>query len=408
MLKNVDKLIGKAITLLAVVAYFQFFKFIAIPYSFRIMSQIIVGGLLLALIIIRTIYQSPEDTKLNFKGPIIVMIISTIPSYLVALSHHNQPLLSSILANQIIWFYLLYFFVHIFQVSVKFLIRTLVITGLLVVALFYLQYFLYPKVFLDIVFLKARGTLRIVVPGMLCTQLAYFFFLDRFFKTSRFLDLVFSLLSLSIFVLQGSRQLIFSMIFLTLVMLFFHKKVHGRILKAGILTLASITVFLVFRDIFFELASISTSQVESLGEGVRIKAAKFFLTTFQSDGWTYFFGNSRANSGGFYAQRLNLYSYKYGFFITDIGIFGDYVRYGIIFVVAGLFMLVKSIRFKVGLEYRYLKYYIVMQCFTLATGKGILGGVDILILLILYIFDMDFAQRSQKNEKSELGVTKTI
>jgi hypothetical protein len=43
----------------------------------------------------------------------------------------------------------------------------------------------------------------------------------------------------------------------------------------------------------------------------------------------------------------------------------------------------------VGPEYSYLKYYIAMQSFTLLTGKGILGGVDIILLLILYIFDTE-------------------
>lgn len=406
MLKNFDKFVGKAVTLFVVIAYFQFFKLVVIPYSFRIIAQMIAGGLMLALIILGSIYQSERDIKLNFKVAITVLIISSFPSFFVALSYHNQSLSGSLLANQIIWFYLLYFFVHVYKVPAKFLIRTLVIIGVLVVALFYVQYFLYPKVIMDIPFLKSRGTLRILVPGMLCTQLAYFFFLDRFFKSSRFLDLILSLVALSVFVLQGSRQLIFSMVFLTLIMLFFHKKVQSRFLKVGIIILASLAVFLIFRDIFIELARVSTSQVEEFGEGVRIKAARFYLTDFQSDGWTYLFGNSRPASGNFYGRKLELFAYKYGYYITDIGIIGDYVRYGIIFVIAGLFMLLKSIRFKVGLEYRYLKYYIVMQCFTLATGKGILGGVDILILLILYIFDLNVAQGIQKTETRELGVTK--
>jgi len=107
--------------------------------------------------------------------------------------------------------------------------------------------------------------------------------------------------------------------------------------------------------------------------------------------WAYIFGNSCSGPGSPYNQRSILYQLQ-GYFITDIGIIGDYIKYGIVFVLAGIFLLLKAIFFKTTLEFQFLKYYIFSQCFTLLTGYGIFGGVDIILLLILYIFDIQRAE----------------
>lgn len=405
MLKNLDRFVVHMIVVFVLVAYFQLFKFIMIPYSIRIASQILACGLMLALIILRIAYQTDYSVKMNFAAPIIILIISAIPSYFVAMSSHNQSFLASISANHVIWFYLVYFFLHYYKVSSKYIIHLVVIMGLFVVGLFYLQLVMYPKMLMDINVFRARGTLRLVVPGMLCAQLAYFYFLNRFLKSSKFGDFLLSLIVLSIFIIQGSRQLIFAIIFLTLIMLFFSNRVKGRSFKIFILGMASVAVFFVFRDIFLEMTRVSTSQVNNIGEGIRIKAARFFLTSFQSDEWSYIFGNSREASGGMYFRRMQLYSFKYGFFLSDIGIIGDYVRYGIVFVLTGLIMISRSIGFRMDSRYSYLKYYIVMQCFTLLTGKGLFGGVDIILLLILYIFDVDRSEKEFNTRRSSAILT---
>jgi hypothetical protein len=241
---------------------------------------------------------------------------------------------------------------------------------------------------------------------MLCTQVAYFYFLNRFFEKNRISDLILSMVSLSIFVLQGTRQLLFAMAFLTLINLFFSKRIKGRFLKIGVLALASFAIFLIFREIFAELTKVSNSQVNDLASGIRLKAARFFVTTFMPSEWAYIFGNGVSAEGSIYDQKMTLYAMRYGFYLADIGIIGDYIKYGIIFVVAGLIMLFKSIRFKINPEYNFLKYYILTQCFTLVTGYGIFGGVDVILLLILYVFDKDRSNQLEDHTVKELASPK--
>ncbi len=407
MFKNLDRFIGNAVTLFAVVAYFELFKFTMIPFSLRTLSQLAVCGLMIVLIILKLIYQPEKLVRMNFGRVIFIMIIGVIPSYLIADTYHNQSFVISIFASRIIWFYVLYFFVHVYKVSIKFIIQIILYIGLFAVVLYYIQYARYPNIFLDINMLEGRGTIRLFVYGMLCTQVAYFYFLNRFFERNTMIDLILALVSLSIFVLQGTRQLLFAAALLTLINLFFSRRVKGRVVKIGVVTLASLAVFMIFREIFLELTKVSSSQMGDLTGGVRIKASRFFLTSFQPSGWSYLFGNGVAGSGSMYSSRMSLYAFKYGFYLSDIGVIGDYIKYGIVFVLAGLYMLAKSILFKVSPEYRYLKYYIVMQCFTLVTGYGILGGVDVVLLLILYVFDVDRANYTSSNSLEETG-SKTI
>ncbi len=398
--RQFDRLIGNGVTLFVVLAYFEFFKFMAIPSAARNLIQVAACGIMFVLIVLRRIYQPEKLIPMNFAGPVIILILGAIPSYFVAQSYHNQSFMISAYANRVIWFYLLYFFVHVYKVEVKFVIRMLLLIGLFAVLLYYIQYTLYPKIIMDIFIMKARGTIRLFVAGLLCTQMAYFYFLHRFLKKNSLGDLIMALVTLSVFVLQGTRQLLAALVFLTLVSLFFSVQVRGRVIKIALLSLASVAVFFMFREIFIELTRVSSSQMSGLSGGIRLRAARFFLTRFQPDTWSYIFGNGNSGPGSIFNQKMELYAHRYRFFISDIGVIGDYVKYGIIFVVAGLYMIAKSLFFKVSPEYRYLKYYIGMQCFTLLTGYGILGGVDILILLILYIFDVDRAKRNVIQFKS--------
>jgi len=404
MLKNLDRFIGNTVTLFAVMAYFELFMFVMIPSSITALLQVAACALMILLIILKLIYQPENTIRMNFSTSILILIIGVIPSYFIAQSYHNQSFLISAFANRIIWFYVLYFFLHVYKISVKYIIRMILFIGMFAVLLYYIQLTLYPKIILDINILEGRGTIRLFVAGMICTQAAYFYFLNRFFEKNSTIDLILTLVSLSIFILQGTRQLLFAIALLTLVNLFFSRRVKGRVFKIAVFTLASVAVFMIFREIFIELTRVSTSQVSDLAGGIRLKAAKFFLTSFQPHELSYIFGNGNSGRGSIYSQRMTLYTFKYGFYLSDIGVLGDYIRYGIAFVIAGLYMLAKSIMIRVSPEYRYLKYYIIMQCFTLLTGYGILGGVDVVLLLILYVFDVDRANQIKENSVNRLSI----
>jgi len=389
---NITRNISKLVLLFFIVSYFKLFQLSFISSTIGYLAQIISGGLLISFLIIGIIYLPFRHIQMHFSTPIIILIISSIPSIFMAKYFHQQSILISAFAYRLLVFYLIYFYVHIYKIPVQFIIKSIVGVGLLAVVLYYLQLIVFPKMIMNIYYIEGRGTLRLFVPGMICTQAAYFFFLYQFFNKKKFYYLLLSFVSLSIFVLQGTRQMIFALVFLSMVYILFSKKVRSKLLISLIFLSAIVALFFAFQNIFYELTLISSSQSKNLSGGIRLKTMNFFLTDFMPNNWAYFFGNGESGPGSLYSQRLAFLSLKYGFYLSDIGLIGDYIKYGIIFMLAGVVMIVNSIRFRVSPEYSYLKYYIFSQCFTFITGTGIFGGVDIVILCILYIFDIDRAK----------------
>ena len=107
MLQKVDRFIGVAVFVFVLIAYFQLFKFNFVPFSLRVMLQVVAVGLMLFLIIIRFVYEPEKKVSMNFSGLILILIIGAIPSYFVANSFHNQSIQISAFANRMIWFYML-------------------------------------------------------------------------------------------------------------------------------------------------------------------------------------------------------------------------------------------------------------------------------------------------------------
>lgn len=409
MSKFLDRYFGSIIVAISIIAYFQFFRFNAVPHIIKAATQVGVSALLIVLIVVRVIYFKESYNRMHFKGLILVLLLASIPSYFVAYIYHQQSFFISLYANKILFFYLLYFFLHLYKVPVKDILKIFVVTGLIAVVLYYAQLAVYPRLFMNVVAMETRGTIRLFVAGMICTIVAYFYFLNRFFETNNYRALIMAVVCFSVFMLQGTRQLIFSTIFLTLVNLIISHRVKSKFLMLVLVSFASFTVFLVFREIFIGIAVVSSTQAQHYESDIRFRAATFFLTDFMPSTWAYIFGNGASDAGSPFDLKIIYYSLKYKFFQSDIGIIGDYVKYGIVFSIAGLILLIRALLFKVPGQYLFLKFYILTQCFTLLTGKGILGGTDIVIVAILYIFDVARAEyvesvRQKNNEPPNLSV----
>jgi hypothetical protein len=398
MMNKFEKYSINFVLITTVIAYFQLFKFVVIPTPVQTLSQIAAVGIILFFIIMRFIYFDTSHAVMNFKWPILLLLLGAVPSFFIAFYFHQQSFIISAYANRLLLFYLLYFFLHLYKVPPQWIIRIIVVTGLFAVLLYYIQMALYPRMIMNLMSMEQRGTIRLFIPGMICTTATYFYFLNRFFETNSFKFLLFSLVTLSVFVLQGTRQLIFATFFLTVVNLMLSNRVKSKFLMVFLMTLASFAVFMIFQNIFLALTQVSSNQSQNIENDIRVRAAKFFLTTFMPNDLAYIFGNGNAEGGSGYALQNLYYAQKYGFYQNDIGMIGDYVRYGILFTLASFVLLAKAFLIKIGTSYRFLKYFIAAQCFTLLAGKGVLGGADIILICSLYIFDIEHAKLKLKNK----------
>jgi hypothetical protein len=147
-----------------------------------------------------------------------------------------------------------------------------------------------------------------------------------------------------------------------------------------------------FQEIFVNLIDLSKQQSESITENVRIRAAYFFLTELFPNTLSYITGNGADSANSTYGFMIQMYKDAYGFFQSDIGLIGDYTKFGILYILGVLLILIKVIKSNIGEEYKYIKYFYLSVLLTLFTGGGPFAQADSIvgICITLYILDIHF------------------
>jgi len=374
--------------LFVVLGYYQFIKFTLVPRPARILSEFAAIIVIILFLLIKQAYYSEKEAPKNFIFPISLFIISMFLSTIVTNFYHNQSYLLSIWISRGIFFYFLYFLLHAYKFEKKQLEKIIINIGLITIGLYYIQTILYPMQLFDVRMTIDRGTLRLFIPSMGFTIIAYFYYLNKFFKNNKPVDIIIALLCYSIFILQATRQLIASLALLTIINLFRSKQVKSRFFLVIFILIGMVAMFFIFFELFMEMFSVSHEQTGGETESPRIKAIRYFLSEFFPSDLAYILGNGEGHQASPYGMKLLGLQLLRGYYLSDIGLIGDYVRYGAVFVLAAFIMLFKLIAIKIDPEYEYLRYYVFLQLFTIVTGKGIFGVPDLVIILIAYMFDL--------------------
>ncbi len=377
-------------------------EFTAIPRAVRILSQFAAIIVIILLLMFKQIYFREDERPKNFTFPVFIFIVAMLLSGLVARYYHHQPYFLSVWMSRAILFYFLYFLLHAYKIEKAQLEKIIIGLGLLTVGLFYFQTVLYPTKIFDVRMTIDRGTLRLFIPTMGFTLISYFYFLNKFFNDNKIKHGILVLLCYSIFILQATRQLIASIALLTIINLFRSKQVRSRLLIVFLIGLGMVAMFFIFFDLINEMIAVSQQQIGAEEESTRMRAARFFLTKFPPNDLAYILGNGEGHQASPYGMKMLYLQLTHGYYLSDIGLIGDYVRYGILFVIGAIIMLVKLIRIKVPPEYEYLRYQIFLSLFTLLTGKGVFGSPSITLILIAYLFDIGHHElRLKQKNKNE-------
>ncbi len=401
-----DSFFKVSILLIIILGYFQLLSIEAIPRDLRIISGFAAIILIFFMLIIKTVYGKEKDIPKNFSLPIILFIISLFLSTVVSKVHHNQSFILSLWISRGLFFYFLYYMLHAYKYNKQTLEKLFLFLGLLTIVAFYLQTFLFPIRIFDVRMSIDRGTLRLFLPSMSFTIIAYFYFLNRFFKNNKLLPIIIALLALSIFVLQATRQLIASLVLLTIINVFRSKEIKSRLFIVLLIIIGMGSVFIIFYDLFMEIFAVSKVQASGTKESVRLKAIEYFTGEFQPSTLSYILGNGEGHEASMYGLKLAYLRLGKGLYLSDIGIIGDYVRYGILFVIAAVIMLTRLLTIKVPSDYEYLRYFVYLQLFSLFTSKGVFGVPSISIIIIAYLFDLGNYQLKKESSESTKNNTK--
>jgi len=367
----------------------SFYKFSFLGRMDKV-AELIGVGLIVFSIILFFVYSKRLDQPIrrNFVTPILLILISLIPSMLVANTEHGQSFGFTMYAQRALYYYMLYFLLHQMKIEIKDLERIFFGLGFFYVFLYYLQVVLYPNIIFDAYVRAARGTIRIYLSGSDYMAISLFMSVQYFLRTNKIKYLIYSLLFFSIFVLMGGRQMMAIVVFAIALFVLFDRKVKSRSFLIFLGLVLATAVYFMFQEIF-EALLVQSQKDTSTSEGyVRFRAAKFFLTEFMDNSWTYVAGNGRSYPNSRYGSEIRFYADNYGYYLGDIGLIGNYVVYGALFVAGVIAICFRSLKLKIEEEYVYIKYMILTIVLAMITSAGFTKADAIsFMMILLYIID---------------------
>jgi len=153
--------------------------------------------------------------------------------------------------------------------------------------------------------------------------------------------------------------------------------------------LAFIPVYYLFQDIIIAMFEVTREQSQAIESNIRVEAAKFFLKDFFPNGWSYFTGNG-ASGKSLYGLRVFSYAKEYGYNQSDLGLLGDYTKYGFLYVLGVIMILIFALLKKIPEKLMFIKYNFMGIILTLVTGGGAFGMSSPIIIncFLLYLLDV--------------------
>jgi hypothetical protein len=363
-------------------------------------AELMGAVMIIALLAMHLIYSDQLTFKKNFVPFILLIFLGAASSIITANYVKEQTITASIFAERAVFYYFFYFLLHQLKIRPRDLEIIFIIFAVIHVCLYLLQYFAYPKILFDVYMMADRGTIRIYLKGS--DYLALCFFMSMYFwlKTNKLIYAIYMLAAFSIFLLLGGRQTIALMILVLVLAVFFTRQVRSRLFISVMIVISAACVFYMFQDIFKELLVTSNRDRSQGSSYVRIKAAKYFLTTFYKTPVAYITGNGVPGSSSEYASEMSLIRVSKGFYLGDIGLIGTYIMYGIFFIigVAGIFF--KAFKTKIQEHYRYIKFMFLGSMLSLVTGSGF-GEPDFIcfICCLMYLIDVTSVSYDSTAEK---------
>ena len=298
------------------------------------------------------------------------------------------------------YFYFFYFALHLIRISDSDLERIMIFLAVTHIIFYMMQYMAHPNKIFDVRTQEDRGTLRIFLPGLAYVFLSYFYILNKLFVRFSLGKLLLLFFFFSVFVLMGTRQIIFSVFLLTIVNVLLSKRVKSKALILFLVLIGIIPVVLMFQDIFLNLLAVSQQQSEGFEDDIRVRAATFFLTELFPNRISYITGNGEGSTDSSYGQMIQMYMDVFKYFQSDVGLIGDYTKFGAFFVIGVFSIIIRILTGKLSEQYTYIRYFYFTVLLTLLTGGSAFGNADgiVAICFTLYIIDIDKHNRKVDKE----------
>jgi len=366
----------------------EFFRIFFLSRQIIYLLQFGVIGVLLAINLFNIVYWKRESLPRKFRFGFILISIGVGLSVYFAYVYNYQNVIITLWAQRTVYFYLFYSTLHILRIRPDLLIKLVFFFGVLYSVLYILQYVTFPTKIFDVRQELDRGTVRIFLKGASYKGFAFLFCLQEIlFRNSR-KHIYYALFFLSVTFLTGSRSILLNDALIIVLAVIFSKKVKSKYLLIFLLALVMIPIYFIFQDIFTQLFEISLKQGQNAENNVRARAIHYFLNNFSPNKLSYLTGNGEFHFSSPYGQKVASLMFYNGYYMSDVGIVGAFIKYGAIFILGGLFIIFKSLFTRVNTHYMFLRYYLINTIISIVLASTFTTAYSIIaICLICYILD---------------------
>ncbi len=366
-----------------------FFKFVFIPYQIGLLIGFGATMLMLLWILMAMIYDKGIKFK-HHSGLIIGLVfVAVFLGVFGARLGHNQGFLLSLWASGYMYFYLFYFFLHSIRMKHDILEKLLVYMGILFILTYFFQYVIYPIQMFGVRAHEERGTVRIFLPGASFAAFMFYYSLQKIFTTEKKIYVLLCLLYLAVPLLQGTRSAILNLLLGTIVFVLFNRHVKSKVAVMSLMFISAILVFFVFQDIIMNLIEVSQQQASQQNEDIRVRSAKFFLYEFSPTTLNYWIGNGESHMANAYGMKVFFYKAFFGFYQSDIGVIGEYSKYGVLWFLCVFLISRQLFVMKIAPRFLYMKFYALNLMFDLVINGAFTRSYEIIVITsILYLYDV--------------------
>ena len=262
-----------------------------------------------------------------------------------------------------------------------------------------IQFLVYPIQFVYSTILVDRGTIRVFMPGSEYVFTGYFILIGRFFMTRNPKHLVLILPYVIILLLMGTRQMIGSLVLATLINILLSRTIKSKLMMYILIAACLIPFYFIFQNIFDEMFKISHQQhTEGISQNIRYKAVMFYLFKYNPSLAWMIIGNGMPDVLSRYGRELAGIGQYGGLYLEDIGLFGDFFRFGILFVIAKVSIYLRLVKWKLREKYTFIRYNVITILLTLFTGSGTNASVLTLTCIMMYFADLNNLELQAEKE----------
>jgi hypothetical protein len=268
--------------------------------------------------------------------------------------------------------------------------------------IYFLQYAIYPKILFGVRAGEDRGTIRIFIPGGSFAGFMYYYFLQKAFTSEKKYYFIYCLIFLAVPVLQGTRSSVLVLLLGTFIFILFNRQVKSKIIVTFLIAISALFVYFIFQDIIMNMIDVSKSQASQDDDDIRVRAAKFFLYEFSPTTLNYWIGNGESHMASAYGMKVFFYKSSYGFFQNDLGLLGEYTKYGLLWIIAVFFLLRQFFIYKIERQYTYIKFWAAILILDELMGGTFSKSPSIIVITgALYIIDVSIFEINHSDEKPD-------